>query len=184
MKMQNPPQRYHAALVVLHWLIALLVLTQAVIGLAFHFELLWAPLRSEIQIHMILGIATLAAVLVRVAVRLFTPKPPAATTGSPFLDFLGKTTHALLYLFVFALTATAVLSALQANILGAVIGRWALHHGEFNERLHFLLFLLLGVLVVVHVGAALYHQLIRRDHLFARMSFGRSPRQKAGENRT
>ncbi len=183
MKTINPPQRYHGALVALHWLIALLLLTQAAIGLAFHFHLVWASRATELQLHMILGIATLAAVLIRVGVRFLTPRPPAATTGNPFLDLVGKATHVLLYLFVIILTGSALLSALQANILGAVIGQIALRHGYFNERLHFLIFLVLGALVTLHVAAALYHQLIRRDRLFSRMGFGRAPRQEAGERR-
>ncbi|MEP7241985.1 MAG: cytochrome b/b6 domain-containing protein, partial [Devosia sp.] len=39
---------------------------------------------------------------------------------------------------------------------------------------HGLMSRLLLLLFVVHVGAALYHQLIRRDHLLARMGLGRA----------
>jgi cytochrome b561 len=38
---------------------------------------------------------------------------------------------------------------------------------------HFWLAVLLVVVIVLHVGAALYHQLVHMDGLLARMSFGR-----------
>jgi len=38
---------------------------------------------------------------------------------------------------------------------------------------HFWLAALLVVVIVLHVGAALYHQLVHMDGLLARMSFGR-----------
>lgn len=181
---KDAPHRYHSVLVTLHWLIALLILTEAAIGLAFHFDISWAPKRFERQIHMILGLAILAAVLVRVVVRFRTPKPPAATTGSRLLDAIGKATHALLYLAVIALTGSAVLFVLQANILGEVIGQVARHHGHFDKPLHLLLFLVLGAIVALHVAAALYHQFIRRDRLFSRMGYGRAPQQGAAEGRS
>ena len=37
---------------------------------------------------------------------------------------------------------------------------------------HFWLAVLLVVVIVLHVGAALYHQLVHMDDLLARMSFG------------
>jgi len=183
MTTKHAPPRYHSALVTLHWLIALLILTEALIGLGFHFHRIWAPLQTEIQIHMILGIAILAAALVRIVVRLVTPKPLAAFTGNRFLDLVGKATHVLLYLFVVALTGSAVLSAYKAKILRNAIGQLGLHYGNFDLRLHLLLFLGLAVLVGLHVAAAFYHQLVRRDGLFARMGYGKAAEKGADEGR-
>jgi cytochrome b561 len=39
---------------------------------------------------------------------------------------------------------------------------------------HFWLAVVLAGFVVLHVGAALYHQVVRKDGLLARMSFGRA----------
>ena len=39
---------------------------------------------------------------------------------------------------------------------------------------HFWLAVVLAAFVVLHVGAPLYHQLVRKDGLLARMSFGRA----------
>ena len=180
---KHAPPRYHSALVTLHWLIALLLLTEALIGLGFHFHRIWAPVQTERQIHMILGIAILAAVLVRIVVRVLTPTPLPVSAGNRFFDLVGKATHALLYLLVVALTGSVVLSAYKADILGDVLGRIALHHGDFDMRLHLLLFLALAAVVGLHVAAAFYHQIVRRDRLFARMGYGRAAKEGAGEGR-
>jgi cytochrome b561 len=45
--------------------------------------------------------------------------------------------------------------------------------GFFLGAFHGLSWTLLLLLLIVHVGAALYHQFIRKDHLFGRMWFGK-----------
>lgn len=177
----NKPRRYHPALVTLHWLIALLLLAQAAMGIAFHFELRWAPEHLARQIHLILGIPLFAAVIARIVVRFTTPKPAEATTGNRLLDFAGKATHALLYIVLVVMLVTAGLLAIQANILSEIVGIIPPHHGHFDKPLHMLIFLVLGALVTLHVAAALWHQFIRRDRLFSRMGFGRGRTQNAGE---
>jgi cytochrome b561 len=52
-------------------------------------------------------------------------------------------------------------------------GRFGERGGFFLGAFHGLSWSLLLLLLLVHVGAALYHQFLRRDGLFARMWFGR-----------
>lgn len=175
----NAPRRYHPALVALHWLIAALIFAEGAIVVSPHFFPNLAPWHTRMQIHMILGVLVLAAVIVRIVVRLATPKPPAASTGNPFFDFIGKVTHASLYLVVIALTATAALSAYQSGMLNIMFGLPPSHHGAFAGRLHVALFLLLGLVIGLHIAAAFFHQLVLRDKLLARMWWARRGRGDA-----
>ncbi len=45
--------------------------------------------------------------------------------------------------------------------------------GSFLLPLHLDLAILLGVLLIIHLSAALYHQFILKDHLIGRMSYGK-----------
>jgi cytochrome b561 len=118
-------QRYHPALVTLHWLIALLILVTAFLALVPGGEdrrqagLLIAGL-PLISIHMILGITVLVLLAVRLVIRFRTPHPEWATAGSPVLDKIGVVTHWALYFFVFAITITGLVMALQTNRLSRI----------------------------------------------------------------
>jgi len=56
---------------------------------------------------------------------------------------------------------------------GGFEGGFAAGGGFFLGAFHGLSWILLLLLLIVHIGAALYHQFLRRDGLFARMWFGK-----------
>jgi cytochrome b561 len=224
--MKPAPQRYHPALVALHWLIVLLIFATAYFALAGgeegrrQFSLNIAGLPS-IGIHMILGLTVLVLLVVRLVARIFTRDPAWLSTGSRFLDIVGVLTHWALYFFVFAITITGLVLALQTNRLARVFSPSSLPSGQpgfrqlppgqvppaggfqpgqqppqgqfprgqdrpggfeggFARRggftlgaFHGLSWTLLLLLLLLHVGAALYHQFLRRDGIFRRMWFGR-----------
>ena len=119
------PQRYHPVLVALHWLIALLIFVAAFLALVPGGEdrrqagltIAGLPL---ISIHMILGITVLVLLAVRLLIRFRTPHPEWATAGSPLLDRIGVVTHWALYFFVFAITITGLVMAMQTNRLSRI----------------------------------------------------------------
>ncbi len=158
---------------------------------------------QPIAIHMVLGITTLILLIIRVIVRWRTEKPGWATTGFKLLDRMGEWTHYALYFFTFAITITGIILATQTNRLarafglagqngnfgaGAFSGGAPLQgrSGDFGEGFarggfhffnlgvfHGLSWVLLFLLILLHVGAALYHQFVRGDGLFSRMWFGK-----------
>ena len=70
--------RYRAIVVWIHWLTALVVVTQVVVGFTFHrvYEQ-GTPERMEMFAwHKTLGALILVLALVRLAVRLMNPPPP------------------------------------------------------------------------------------------------------------
>ena len=232
----HTPQRYHPAIVVLHWLIAILIGATAYFALAFgegrrNFGVTIAGL-PPIGIHMILGIAVLVLLSIRLIVRLTTAHPSWASSGSRFLDWVGVLTHWGLYILVFAITTTGLILALQTNRLARVFNPSTASQNGFASRpsqsgqnppaggfqpgqlpppggfqpgqfpgsgqfprggegsggfgrgfregggfflgaFHGLAWVLLILLLIVHIGAALYHQFLRRDGMFGRMWFGK-----------
>ena len=180
--MKNPPstlpKRYHPALVAIHWATAVLVIFMLIIGKVW---LKWMPNDSSkivpLAFHMITGIIVLVLTLVRIFVRLRFPKPAPATAGNRILDAIGVVTHYLLYLGALGMGISGLGIAVQAGLQSSVFGgKGSLPEDFFVYPArygHGYLSTALILILLLHIGAAIFHQFIRKDKLFSRMSFGR-----------
>ena len=173
-------KRYHPALVSLHWIVMLLIFATLLFageegegGFALSFGNF-----PPMGIHMILGITTLVLLTVRLLVRWFTKHPDWASTGTPFLDLIGKLTHFGLYFFTFSITITGIVMAWQRGWFDFIFGFGPtaanFHQGAFSlGAFHGVSWAALFALILLHVGAALYHQFIKKDNLLGRMWYGK-----------
>jgi len=172
------PKRYHPLLVAIHWIMAILIL----------FNLLYATFAMVripndagkapvLMVHMLTGLTVLGLVIVRFIVRLTTKLPPAATSGSKLLDVLGVVIHWTLYLAAFGMGLSGLGLALQSGLFGSVFagqGQIPVDFYEFGPRIsHGFLATALYVVIGLHVAAALFHEIIRKDRLMRRMWFGK-----------
>jgi hypothetical protein len=67
------------------------------------------------------------------SLRLVTPKPEPATTGSKFLDSVGIVTHWLLYISAFGMGLSGLMMAIQSGLFHMVAtGSWDLVGGFYN----------------------------------------------------
>lgn len=169
----NKPTRYTPALVYLHWIIALLIFLEA--GLGIYVDNFASPGSKPgmLGLHMMLGTLTLLLMFVRIFVRRSKPLPEHATAGNAFFDMIGKGTHYALYALVIITTTGGIATSMQGALFKAVSGETALPVDFFSIPafvFHILSLPLLILLIFLHIGAAIYHQLILKDNLFARMS--------------
>jgi len=172
-------KRYHPVLVALHWLLAITIIVMLLAG-TFSLEpmLNSDPAKLDVlQIHMSLGLGVLVLMLIRLIVRWRSAHPPLADAGHPLLNRAGVWAHWGLYLLVFAMIGSGIGTSLMAGLPDIVFGRSGAPLPPdlmvFAPRqAHGIIAKLLLLLVLAHVAAALYHQLIRRDGLLSRMWFG------------
>jgi cytochrome b561 len=136
---------------------------------------------STIGIHMIVGIIVLMLLVIRLAVRWRTKHPDWASAGNKFFDWVGNLTHIGLYILTFAMTITGIILADQRGILARTFGigstptPGSFRRGGFSLGFfHGGIWTLLLLLILLHVGAALYHQFILKDNLMGRMWFGKT----------
>lgn len=172
--------RYHPLLVALHWIVALLVIIALVFG---SLRLTTLPNDDPekllaLRAHMSIGITVLVLMLIRLVTRVFTAKPPHASTGNATADKVGVATHWLLYLLVFGMVGSGMATARAADLPAIVFGGSGAALPEdlriYAPRVaHGIIANLLGLFLLLHVVAALFHQFVRKDALFARMWFGR-----------
>lgn len=182
---RTPIQRYSTTAIVLHWVLALAIVTAFCVGLYVE-DMALSPTKIKLlNWHKWAGVGILFLSVLRLVWRI-THRPPAlpaaieqAMPGWQKAAHHG--THHLMYLlfFVVPLLGWAYSSAKGYPIVwfgvlplpDLVAPDKAL--AEAIAPLHGLAAFALMGLVALHVGAALKHQLIDRDGLLTRMRPGR-----------
>jgi len=136
---------------------------------------------SSTGIHMILGVTILVLLVIRLIVRWTTRHPDWQSAGNKFFDWIGVLTHWGLYLLSFGMVITGIILADQRGILARTFGigstptPGSFGRGGFSLGfLHGGIWTLLLLLILLHIGAALYHQFILKDNLLGRMWFGKT----------
>jgi cytochrome b561 len=180
--------RYSTSAIVLHWLIAVLLIGN--IGLAWYFNTLHGPAAAApVALHRSIGVTVLLLSLARLALRFISPPPPEPASLRPWELWLSKAVHVLFYVVMIGLPLTgwAMVSVgprlIQTPMTLFNLVPWpaitplttvpaAQVHPthELFEAAHGLLGKLTYALIVLHVGAALKHQIIDRDTVVARMA--------------
>jgi cytochrome b561 len=170
--------RYHPTLVVLHWLSAVLLLLALGMGSQVLAELPnTAPDKlGALKGHMLLGGVILLLTLTRLLVRQMTAHPPAARSGMAWADRLAPQMHGALYVLVLIMVGSGIAMSLTFDLPSVVFGGQGSLPPDFHvalaRRVHGAASKLLGVFILLHVAAALFHQFVKRDALLTRMGFG------------
>ncbi|MDL1925949.1 hypothetical protein FBQ79_06735 [Anaerolineae bacterium AMX1] len=172
---KSAPARYSSLQVAFHWLTALLIFAAFIFGKYASFLPNDSSEIATLRIHMALGIAILLVIVLRFVTRLRSPRPAYASTGSAFLDGLGKFVHYALYVFIFLMAVSGLALSFQAGLAQIVFGGVGSLPADFFDfaarALHGFIAPALLLLILLHIGGAFYHQLILKDNLIARMSF-------------
>jgi len=170
--------RYQPLQVSLHWLTVVLLFAAFVLG-KYTRGIPNAEVGkvAPMSVHMALGIITLVVIIVRFIARTRLPKPDSATTGVAVLDQIGKVVHYALYLLVLLIAVSGIALSMQAGLMPIVFsgsGSLPADFFVFTSRIaHGFVTSALVLLVLLHVGAALYHQFMLKDNLLARMGYGK-----------
>jgi cytochrome b561 len=166
----NPLARF------LHWTMAALVLTMMFIGIGMVSTV--SPRYHELlSIHKSIGILILVLVAVRFINRLLNSPPPLPVDLPGWQRFMATASHLLLYslMFVLPLVGWSMLSAgaYPIVVFGSIHLPPILPHNvavfAVLRTTHTLLGFLLFAVFLGHLGAALFHKLIRRDGVLKSM---------------
>ncbi|NWF64601.1 MAG: cytochrome b/b6 domain-containing protein [Chloroflexi bacterium] len=175
---ETAPKRYHPAHVVIHWLMALLILMMLGVGKTVMPGVDPADPQKPmmLQSHAYIGISLAALLVIRVIMLFVLKRPAPADAGNPVLNFAGRATHILLYVFMLGMVLSGMGLFQMAN-LPAVFSGAAPYPANFFDyparNGHGLVSWLLLAFIALHFGAAMFHQFIRKDGLLERMWFGK-----------
>ena len=177
MPLKNTRDQWGSISKLLHWLVVLLILAMAWIGLTMG-DLPNGPDKiATYALHKSIGITILVLVLLRLGWRLYAGAP-APVPGTPsWQDRIASLTHWALYALLLAMPISGWVLNSSSGFplqwfglvnLPAIAGRDQDVH-ELAENMHETLFWILITLVVLHAAAAFYHHLFQRDATLARM---------------
>jgi cytochrome b561 len=161
----------------LHWLILALLIAQFVFAWTMPHIGRDTPVTTLISLHFTFGVIIIAVVIVRLGWRVTHGEPEPEDGIPPWQTATARVVHWLLYALLFVIP---VLGWLNASWRGMPIVMFGLELPELLAKrapgwgwtgdVHALLAnWVLLVLVGLHVAAALYHYLIRRDRVLQRM---------------
>lgn len=165
---------------VLHWLMAILILGMLFVGVGMVSSV--GPLQiTLVAVHKAIGLLLLALVLIRLGVRWLSPPPPLPADLPSWQKRAALLSHGSLYLLMFAqpLIGWAMQGAggYPLVIAGVSLPTLLAADPELYAVLrlaHSLVGYALFATILLHLGAALFHGLIRRDEVLPSMLGGTS----------
>jgi cytochrome b561 len=163
---------------VLHWLMAVLIVAMLFIGVGMVSTA--SPSYSWLlDWHRPIGIAIVVLALIRLVVRLTHRAPPLPADLPAVQVFAAKASHYLLYAAMIAmpLIGWAMLSAAGSPVqmwpgmvLPPILPHNVLIFGWLRVA-HGLIGYAFFALILAHLGAALFHGLVRRDGVLGSMAW-------------
>lgn len=182
MTWKNTADRWGPVSQLLHWLIVLLILALAIVGLTMG-ELPKTPKYFWVYtLHKSLGITVFALVLLRIAWRVYAGAPKPVPGTPRWQERIATLTHWLLYALVLAMPLSGWLydstSGLRPFYLYGLVEMPKLAApdealSELSHDAHELLFWVLVAVVALHAAAAFHHHVFRNDETLVRMLPGR-----------
>ncbi|EBA11969.1 cytochrome b [Roseobacter sp. CCS2] len=170
--------RYRVPARLIHWTMAILVLGMIPVGFLMVREGLDRSLQNVLFIaHKNIGVLVLILIFVRLIYRWRNPPVLAPVPLPKAQELAAKATHFGLYALLLIMPLAGYvrvraggfpIEALDAMGIPALVPR-SEALAEFAKAVHFYGAYAIAILVAMHVGAAAYHGLVRRDGIFSRM---------------
>jgi cytochrome b561 len=158
-----------------HWGIALIVFLMIPVGMIMIQQGLSRPVQDTLFIfHKNTGLTILILVALRLVYRWRNPPPPLPADLPGWQRLAAKSSHAALYALLLLMPIAGYvrvraggfpIEGLDAMGVGTLVPRSdAL--AETALRVHYFGALAIGALILLHISAAAYHAVIRRDDVF------------------
>jgi cytochrome b561 len=177
MPLKNTPTEWGSVSKALHWLVVVLILVMAWIGLRMGDMPNGPDKIATYALHKSIGLTILALVVLRLCWRLYAGAP-APVPGTPALqERVASLAHWALYALLLAMPLSGWVLNSSSGFplqwfglvnLPAIAGKDHDLH-ELAEEVHELLFWTLVTVAVLHAAAAFHHHLFVRDATLARM---------------
>lgn len=176
--MPSEATKYKIPARIIHWTMALIILGMIPIGFLMLNEALGRPLRNTMFItHKNLGVVMLLLIFVRLAYRWRNPPQLRPVPLPAIQELAAKATHLGLYVMLLVMPLSGYIrvraggfpiEALDAMGIPALVPRSdAL--AAFAKTVHFYAAYGIIILIAMHVGAAAFHGIVRKDGIFSRM---------------
>lgn len=177
----GPIEIYSGTARMLHWIVVGLIAIQVPIGFYMTYRggdlNIWDATTNNLYSgHKLLGVIILALMIWRLAYRLTAGAPSPEPTLEPWQRMVSELTHWAIYALLFIVPILGYIGISQYPALN-IFGMFSLPgiaspdkaSAEQIFELHAIAaFALLG-LIAMHIGAALFHNIFRKDNVLGRM---------------
>ncbi|MEL6596594.1 MAG: cytochrome b [Pseudomonadota bacterium] len=183
--MANPETQYRRPARLIHWAMALLILASIPVGVWMTQPGLDRSLQNTLYIfHKNSGVLLLILIFVRIAYRLGNKPAPLPADIPEWQHRIAGLSHLGLYSLLLLMPIAGYvrvraggfpIESLDALGVPSLVPRSdAL--AEVAKTIHYFGGFAIAGLIAMHIGAALYHGVVRKDGVFSRMwpPFGRS----------
>src|SRR5271167_4665427 len=169
--------RFAAPQRLLHWLMAICILTMLFIGVGM-VSTITSKYLTLVQIHKPLGIAILVLALIRLALRIFYGAPALPADLPEPIKLAANLSQYIFYALMIGmpLIGWGMLSAASYPVvlfgsvhLPSILPVSPSLHTLLWQAHHYLAFAFFAV-ILMHVSAILFHKLIRNDGIFETMA--------------
>lgn len=171
-------RRYSTTARLFHWVMALLILLTIPAGLIMVREGLDREIQNALFLyHKNVGVLLLLLVAARLAWRLVVPAPALPAQMPAWQARIAGLTHLAMYGLLFVMPVAGYIrvraggfpiETLDALGVPSLVPRSdAL--AEVAKSVHYYAGLTIAAIIALHVGAALFHGLVKRDGVFSRM---------------
>lgn len=172
MSLRSTRSRYGSVAIGLHWLTALIILAMLPVG--FLMEDAEGSTRLLVyRLHAAGGITVLVLTVIRLLWRTRDPKPELPADMGALTRLGARGAHVALYIILLAMTGSGIgiliLGGLGDILSGASSQPIPRDFDVPPADAHEILAVVLLVFLALHIAAALYHHLIRRDDILRRM---------------
>lgn len=162
-----------------HWISALLVLLTIPVAIAMLRPGIARSIQDPLFLfHKNIGVVILILVALRLAYRLLNPPPPLPESVPHLQRLVAEVTHWALYGLLLAMAVSGYIRVVAGGFPLEVFDSLGLPRlaprsdslAETAKQIHAILRIPLVILIAVHIGAALYHGMVKRDGIFQRMA--------------
>ena len=170
-------KRHHPSIRVIHWLVAALIIAALVMsalvmpGIPDDSPEKIAALRR----HMAAGSLVFVLTALRFLTRRRVKRPAPLSSGMPWADWLARAVHRIFDLLILTMICSGAGMAIVSGVLRIVLGQPGHLPANLDalplHMLHRYTAMVLFAMLSLHIGGALYHQVILRDNLISRMGF-------------
>lgn len=175
MPIKSTPTRYGTVAIAIHWTSAIAIVGTFALGLMAAGTTDPAAEVTLLRGHIVLGSLVLILTLLRIGWWIWGDRRPKPVAGQPPVQELAaKIVHYGIYAVILLMASSGIATLILSGAMPAIATGTALpDFSEIVPRLaHGIMSRVLLVLLAAHIGAALYHQFIRRDRLLGRMGLG------------
>ncbi len=185
MDLKNTTTRYGAISQAVHWLIVALIIVQYVLAQlaeAAGHERAAHPAAALQQLallarHKSVGLTIFALAVLRLLWRWYSPPPRFPAAMPRWQVNSAKLTHYAFYALLMLLPMSGIVMSAASNYPLSYFGLFTIPNvvapdetlKDIMKERHEMLFNILVVVAVVHVGAALKHHFVNRDDVLRRM---------------